>query len=102
MDYLRDHRVGIEANLTSNVQTNTVKTLAVHPMKQFLAQGLLATLNTDDPVISNLDLKFEFEQAAPAAGLSADEIAQAQANALEIAFLTPAERAALLARRASL
>jgi adenosine deaminase len=100
MDYLRDHRIGIEANLTSNVQTNTVKDLAVHPMKQFLAHGLLATLNTDDPVISDIDLKFEFEQAAPAAGLSADEIAQAQANALEIAFLTPAERAALLARKA--
>jgi len=99
MDYLREHRIGIEANLTSNVQTNTVKSLAVHPMKQFLAHGLRATLNTDDPTISAIDLKFEFDQAAPAAGLGADEIAQAQANALEIAFLTPAERAALLAAK---
>lgn len=99
MEYLRDHRIGIEANLTSNVQTNTVKSLAVHPMKAFLAYGLLATLNTDDPVISDIDLRFEFEKAAPAAGLTADEIAQAQANALEIAFLTPAERAALLAAK---
>src|SRR6188768_705744 len=97
MEYLRDQRIGIEANLTSNVQTNTVQGLAVHPMKQFLAYGLLATLNTDDPVISDIDLKFEFEKAAPAAGLTADEVTQAQANALEIAFLTPAERAALLA-----
>jgi len=32
--------------------------------------------------------------------LTADEVAQAQANALEIAFLTPAERAALLAKKA--
>jgi len=100
MDYLRDHRIGIEANLTSNVQTNTVKSLAVHPMKQFLAYGLLATLNTDDPVISDIDLKFEFEKAAPQAGLTPDEIARAQANALEIAFLTPAERAVLLAGKA--
>ena len=66
----------------------------------FQKTGLLATLNTDDPVISDIDLKFEFDQAAPAAGLTADEVAQAQANALEIAFLTPAERAALLARKA--
>jgi adenosine deaminase len=51
-------------------------------------------------VISDLDLKFEFEKAAPAAGLSEDDIAKAQANALEIAFLTPAERAALLAKKA--
>ena len=100
MEYLRDQRIGIEANLTSNVQTNTVQNLAVHPMKHFLGYGLLATLNTDDPVISDIDLKFEFEKAAPAAGLTADEIIQAQANALEIAFLTPGERAALLAKKA--
>jgi adenosine deaminase len=99
MDYLREHRIGIEANLTSNVQTNTVKQLRDHPMKRFLADGLLATLNTDDPVISDIDLKFEFEKAAPAAGLTPGEIAQAQGNALEIAFLTSAERAALLAAK---
>lgn len=97
MDYLADHRIGLELNLTSNVQTNTVPSLEAHPMKQFLAHGLLATLNTDDPVISAIDLKHEYEVAAPGAGLTPDEIAQAQANALEIAFLTPAERAALLA-----
>lgn len=100
MDYLRDHRIGVEANLTSNVQTNTVKNLSVHPMKQFLAHGLLATLNTDDPVISAIDLKFEFEKAAPQAGLTPDDIAKARANALEIAFLTSAERAALFATNA--
>ena len=100
MDYLRDHRIGLELNLTSNVQTNTVPSLAAHPMKQFLAHGLLATLNTDDPVISAIDLKYEFEKAAPAAGLTADDIALAQRNALEIAWLTPAERAALLAAKA--
>lgn len=95
MDYLRDHRIGIEANLTSNVQTNTVPSLAAHPLKQFLAHGLLATINTDDPVISAIDQRFEFEVAAPRAGLTPAEIRQAQANALEIAFLTKEEKAAL-------
>jgi adenosine deaminase len=95
MDYLRDQRIGIEANLTSNVQTNTVKSLAAHPMKQFLAYGLLATLNTDDPVISAIDLRHEFEHAAPDAGLTPADIAQAQRNSLEIAFLTSDERRAL-------
>jgi adenosine deaminase len=100
MDYLRDHRIGLELNLTSNVQTNTVPSLAAHPMKQFLAHGLLATLNTDDPVISDIDLKFEFEKAAPAAGLTDEDIALAQRNALEIAWLSASERAALLAAKA--
>ncbi|MBI2513810.1 MAG: adenosine deaminase [Opitutae bacterium] len=96
MDYLRDHRIGIEANLTSNVQTNTVPTLAAHPLKQFLAHGLLATINTDDPGVSGIDLRYELDVAAPAAGLTPAEILQARRNALEIAYLTPSEKAELL------
>jgi adenosine deaminase len=99
MDYLAEHRIGIEANLTSNVQTNTVPSLAAHPLKQFLDRGLLATINTDDPGISGIDLRHEFEVAAPAAGLTAADVAQARRNALEIAFLTAAEKAALLNRK---
>ncbi|SDS22274.1 adenosine deaminase [Opitutus sp. GAS368] len=99
LDHLGAHRIGLEINLTSNVQTNTVPGFAAHPMKQFLARGLLATINTDDPVISAIDLRHEFEVAAPAAGLTPAEIAQAQRNALEIAFLTAAEKTALVNTR---
>ncbi len=95
LDHLQAHRIGLEINLTSNVQTNTVPSFAAHPMKQFLARGLLATINTDDPVISGIDLRHEFEVAAPASGLTPAEIAQAQRNAVEIAFLSPAEKAGL-------
>ena len=95
MDHLRKHGIGLEINLTSNVQTNTVPSFAAHPMKQFLAHGLLATINTDDPVISAIDLRHEFDVAAPAAGLTPAEIRQAQRNALQIAYLTPPDKKAL-------
>ena len=96
LDHLAQHRIGLEVNLTSNVQTNTVPSFAAHPMKEFLRRGLLATINTDDPVISGIDLRHELEVAAPAAGLTPDEIAQARRNAVEIAFLPPKGKAALL------
>ncbi len=99
LDYLGEHRIGLEINLTSNVQTNTVPGFAAHPLKQFLARGLLATINTDDPVISGIDLPHEYEVAAPAAGLSEAQVRQAQRNALEVAYLTAAEKVALLAGR---
>jgi adenosine deaminase len=51
MDYLAEHRIGIESCLTSNVQTSTVASLAQHPLKQFLEHGVLASLNTDDPAV---------------------------------------------------
>lgn len=86
MDYLAEHRIGLECNLTSNVQTSTVRGYASHPLKQFLERGLLATINTDDPGISGIDLAYEYDVAAPAAGLSVGEVAQARRNAMEIAF----------------
>ncbi len=95
MDYLAKHRIGLEISLTSNVQTNTVPNLAAHPLKQFLEHGLLATINTDDPGISAIDLRHELEVAAPAAGLTPAQILQARRNAVEIAFLSPAEKKAL-------
>ena len=97
MDLLRERRIGIEANLTSNVQTSTVPDYASHPLKKFLEAGLLATINTDDPGISGIDLPHELDVAAPAAGLDEAQIAQALENAWKIAFLATEEKARLRA-----
>jgi adenosine deaminase len=86
LDFLLERRIGLECCLTSNLQTSTVPDYASHPLKRFLEMGLLATINTDDPGISGIDLDYELRHAAPAAGLSPELIAQAQANAEKIAF----------------
>lgn len=96
MDYLLEHEIGIEVSLTSNVQTSVVTDYASHPLRDFLQRGMLATINTDDPGISGIDLHHEYEVAAPAAGLSKEMIHQAQHNALEVAFLSPQEKQMLL------
>jgi len=99
LDFMKEKRIGIEANLTSNVQTSTVPDYASHPLRSFLEHGLLATINTDDPGISGIDITYEYEVAAPAAGLNREQIRQAQINSLEIAFLSPDEREALKAQK---
>src|SRR5690606_924230 len=78
LDFLHDRRIGLECCPTSNVQTSSVPDYANHPLRQFLEKGILATINTDDPGISGIDLDFELTQAAPAAGLSAAQILQAR------------------------
>jgi adenosine deaminase len=101
LDYLGEHRIGLELNLTSNVQTATVADYASHPLRHFLDRGLLANINTDDPVISGIDLAYEFRVAAPACGLTPEHIAQTQRNAVEMAYLSATEKAALLERAAN-
>jgi len=101
LDYMAEHRIGIESCVTSNVQTRTVPDYASHPLRTFLERGLLASINTDDPGISGIDLRHEYEVAAPAAGLTAEHTHQAQRNALAIAFLSAEEKDALVAQKAN-
>lgn len=98
LDYLAEHRIGVECNLTSNVQTSTVQDYASHPIRVFLEKGILATLNTDDPGISAIDLHYEYDVAAPAAGLTSEMIRKAQMNSLSTAFLGESEKQVLVNR----
>ena len=98
MEALAERQSGIEVSLTSNVQTTTVPDYASHPLRLFLQRGLCATLNSDDPGISRITLRHEYDVAAPAAGLDDEMIRQAQRNALAAAFLTPQERQILAER----
>ena len=95
MDYLAENRIGVEMNLTSNVQTSTVPNYASHPLKTMLEHNILATINTDDPGISAIDLPFEYQVAVAQAGLSQQQAWQAQQNGLALAFLTAAEKEVL-------
>ena len=99
VDYMLENEIGIEANLTSNVHTNSVPSYAAHPLKGWLDLGLLATLNTDDPGISPVTLREEFEIAAPMAGLTEKDARKAQENAVKVAFLGEGERESLLFSR---
>jgi adenosine deaminase len=100
IDFLFERQIGIECNLTSNVQTSSVANYESHPLKTFLESGLCASINSDDPGISGIDLRHEYEVAAPQAGLSEAQIRQAQLNALESAFLTPREKQNLVKKKA--
>jgi adenosine deaminase len=101
VEYLVDQRIGLEIAITSNIQVGIVEDYPAHPVKRILGAGIVANLNTDDPAISGIDLHHEFEVAAPSAGLSPAQTRLAQANALEMAFLTEQGKRSLLQRRAS-
>jgi adenosine deaminase len=86
VDYLVNHGIGLEICPTSNVHTTTVASYAAHPVKRLADEGVKFCLSTDDPGISNITIGHEYELAAPATGLSADQIAQSQTDAINMAF----------------
>ncbi|MBM7456202.1 adenosine deaminase [Oceanisphaera litoralis] len=96
LDYLAEHRIGIETCLTSNLQTSTVAELSTHPIHRFLAHDIPVCLNTDDPAVEGIELRHEYTDAALAAGLTPVQSRRCQENALAMAFISAEEKAALL------
>jgi adenosine deaminase len=99
LEYMAMNGIGVESCLTSNVQTSCVPDYASHPLKKFLELGIQASINTDDPGISGIDLSYEYNQAAPNAGLTSTQIQQAQHNALDTAFITFEEKEKLVKKK---
>lgn len=97
VDLLVERRIPLEVCPTSNVHTSTVPDLRSHPLPALIERGVAVTLNTDDPSISGIDLAHEYRVAAEELGLSEDALRRMQETALKAAFLSPEEKAELLA-----
>ena len=97
-EFVNDRRIPLEICLTSNVQTRVANTYAEHPLRRYVDLGLSVVLNTDNRLMSDTTLTDEYEHAANAAGLTADELCAIALNGFESAFLPWAERQALVAR----
>ncbi len=84
-------RIPLEVCITSNVCTGAVASLDVHPVRQLFDQGVIITLNTDDPGLFRCDLRGEFELAKDRFGFSDAELRQIEQNAWDYRF-TSAKR----------
>lgn len=96
-DYVRDRRILVETNLTSNAQTRAVPRIADHPVRQYFDAGLNVTLCTDSWLMSGTTLSQEYWLAHTELGFTRAEIDQMILNAFASSFLPWPERHALLA-----
>ena len=55
----REKRIGIEMCPTSNLQTKAVLDFAEYPLKDFLSEGLLVSIHTDNRTVSGTTLEKE-------------------------------------------
>jgi adenosine deaminase len=94
--YVRDRRILIEANITSNVQTRAVARASGHPVRAYFDAGLNVTLCTDGWLMAGVSLSDEYWLAHTDLGFSRPEIDQLILNGFAGAFLPWLERQALL------
>jgi adenosine deaminase len=97
-DYVRDRRILIEANITSNVQTRAVARAAEHPVRAYFDAGVIVTLCTDGWLMGGISLSDEYWLAHTELGFSRDEIDRLILNGFAGAFLPWPQRIELLRR----
>jgi len=91
VEELAYRQIPVEICLTSNLRTGSCKSLAEHPAKSYFEQGLMITLNTDDPALFGTSLAREYQLAQQTFGFSDEHLRELARNSFEASFL-PAEK----------
>lgn len=96
--YVRDRRILVEINLTSNLQTRVVARAEEHPLRPYLDAGLAVALSSDNWLMSGTTLTDEYWLAHRALGVTRAEMDRMILDGMAAAFLPWPERRALLKR----
>lgn len=78
--------LGLELCPTSNYQTKAILPHEPYPLKFFLDNGLLATVNTDNRTVSNTTITEELSFIGNYCGINEDDIITLYKNSVEICF----------------
>jgi len=95
---LKERAIPLELNPTSNVRTGVCPSFAAHPLRRLFDQGLLVTVNSDDPAFFGSDLAGEYLLAHTEQGFTRRELRQLARNSIRASFLPAPEKSAWLAR----
>eukprot|EP00419_Tripos_fusus_P027319 CAMPEP_0172725658 /NCGR_PEP_ID=MMETSP1074-20121228/88908_1 /TAXON_ID=2916 /ORGANISM="Ceratium fusus, Strain PA161109" /LENGTH=487 /DNA_ID=CAMNT_0013552489 /DNA_START=50 /DNA_END=1509 /DNA_ORIENTATION=+ len=86
---LKEAGIHLECCPTSSLLTRAVAKDAgwhEHPIAKFVKDSMSISINTDDPMLFNVDLNHEFSIVAGKIGLSIDDITACVGNAIDAAF----------------
>jgi aminodeoxyfutalosine deaminase len=91
VEELSRRQIPVEICITSNLRTGVCKNLADHPIRNYFDQGVMITLNSDDPAMFSSSLAQEYQLAQKNFGFTDEHLRELARNSFEASFL-PAEK----------
>lgn len=91
LEVLAHKQVPVEICISSNLRTGVCAELSEHPVRRFFDEGLMITLNTDDPAMFQTSLGKEYEIGSESFGFTQDQLRELARNSFEASFL-PVEK----------
>ncbi len=95
LEYVKKHKIPLEQCLTSNLQTRAVESYEAHPIKYYLDQGVVVTINTDNMTVSNTNLNKEYQHLMKYQNFTLSDLKKTLMNSVEVAFLEEDEKSKL-------
>src|SRR5271166_1391214 len=96
IEELAERQVPIEICMTSNLRTGCCAELAQHPVRLYFDQGLMLTLNSDDPAMFRTSVAAEYALVQETFGFSDEHLRELARNSFEASFLPPERKIAFL------
>jgi adenosine deaminase/aminodeoxyfutalosine deaminase len=96
MEELAERQVPIEICVTSNLRTGVCPELAQHPVRRYFDQGLMLTLNSDDPAMFGSSLVEEYALVQEAFGFTDEHLRELARNSFEASFLAAEKKVEFL------
>jgi adenosine deaminase len=94
-EFLLKRQLPLEMCPLSNIRTGVVSTFATHPIVPFIRQGMLVTVNTDDPKMFNNTLADEYTLLMEEGGMNEHDICMLIDNAITASWLSDEQKSAL-------
>jgi len=91
IEELAERQIPIEICVTSNLRTGCCADITQHPVRRFFDQGLMLTLNTDDPAMFRTSLVEEYRLVQEGFGFTDEHLRELARNSFEASFL-PADK----------
>ena len=95
---LKEQGTVLEVCPSSNVDSGAVPSFAAHPLRELINEGIKVTINTDDPLVSNITLSDEIIRVMTHFELTIEDIKKHTMIAAHAAFLKADKKAALIQR----
>jgi adenosine deaminase/aminodeoxyfutalosine deaminase len=91
VEELSRRQVPVETCLTSNLRTGCCSSIAEHPVRNYFDQGIMITINSDDPGMFGTSLSREYQLAQEKFGFTDEHLRELARNSFEASFL-PVEK----------
>ncbi|MHB8301408.1 MAG: adenosine deaminase [Acidobacteriaceae bacterium] len=96
LETLATKQVPLELCITSNLRTGCCARFEDHPAREYFENGLMVTLNSDDPALFESNLCEEYLLAHEQFHLTLEHLRELAGNSIEASFLPPGRKLELL------